>query len=40
MIFYLSMAFALLLELEFSHSLSRLRVFCDRFNPIDVYSDT
>ena len=40
MIFYLSMAFAFLLELEFSHSLSRQRVFRDRLNPIDVYSDT
>ena len=34
------MALAFLLELEFSHSLSRQRVFRDRLNPIDIYSDT
>ena len=33
------MAFAFLFDLEFSHSLSRQRVFRDRLNPIDVYSD-
>ena len=34
------MAFAFFLGLEFSHSLSRQRVFRDRLNPIDIYSDT
>ena len=34
------MAFAFPLEFEFSHSLSRQRVFRDRLNPIEVYSDT
>ena len=40
MIFILSMAFASLLELEFSHSLSRKRVFRDILNPKDAYSYT
>ena len=38
--FYLSIAFAFLLELEFSHSFSRQSVFRDILNSIDIYSDT
>ena len=35
----INMAFTFLFDLEFSHSLSRQRVFRDRLNPIDVYGD-
>ena len=33
------MVFALLLDLEVSHSLSRQRVFRDRLNPMDIYNE-